>query len=69
MLVLEFGGKCQLCGYDKSSAALHFHHIESNKKFGLGDGQTRSLKLMRSEAKKCILICANCHAEIHASLV
>ena len=65
-LVAEFGGKCILCGYNKSIAGLHFHHKENNKEFGLGNaGSTMSYERRLEEAKKCILICANCHAEIH----
>jgi hypothetical protein len=27
-LVDERGGRCALCGYDRSLAALHFHHLD-----------------------------------------
>ena len=67
-LIHDRGGKCSICGYDKNIAALHFHHIDaSNKKFNL-DGRHLSNNTMHkisSEADKCILVCANCHAEIH----
>ena len=60
------GGKCSKCGYNKCFGALHFHHLE-NKSFGLSaKGLTRSWKNVIEELKKCILVCANCHAEIHA---
>lgn len=66
-LVNYFGGKCIKCGYDKCIAALEFHHRDPNKKdFGLSmSGLTRSWKRLLEEAKKCDLVCANCHAEIH----
>lgn len=65
--VRQFGGKCQLCGYDKCEGALQFHHVEpSNKK------RKPSYVIMKwswerayEELKKCILVCANCHAELH----
>lgn len=65
-LVKIMGGKCQLCGYDKTFTALEFHHIdESTKEFGISDGQSRSLQKQIDEIHKCILVCANCHREIH----
>jgi hypothetical protein len=64
------GGKCQLCGYRKCPHALSFHHLDPTKKdFGLSArGLTRSWEKMKPEIDKCILVCANCHAEIHAGI-
>jgi transposase len=71
ILVSEAGGSCRLCGYSRSLAALHFHHLDpGGKSFGLGrEGVTRSLAEMRAEARKCVLLCANCHAEVEAGIV
>ena len=68
ILIDEFGGKCSQCDYNKSLWALEFHHLEdSSKDFGLSQkGLTRSIEGLRKEAAKCILVCANCHREIHA---
>jgi hypothetical protein len=65
-LVEEAGGACVLCGYDRCVGALHFHHVDPNEKsFGLaGRGVMRSMEKLRSEAKKCALLCSNCHAEV-----
>ena len=65
------GGECQVCGYDKFAAALEFHHLdETQKKFGISvDGSTRSWERIRNEIEKCILVCANCHQAIHASIL
>ena len=70
VLVAEAGGACALCGYDRSMAGLHFHHIDpSQKAFGLSRrGVTVSLAAARAEAAKCILLCSNCHAEVEAGL-
>lgn len=58
------GGKCSRCGYNKCYRALQFHHIDPSKKlFGLCDGHTRSWEKHKEELMKCILLCANCHAE------
>ena len=61
------GGKCALCGYKKSTRALGFHHLDpSTKEFGLSHrGFTRSWEKTKVELDKCILLCANCHMEVH----
>jgi transposase len=66
ILVREAGGRCALCGYDQYVGALQFHHMDpSAKTFALsGRGLTRSLERLREEARKCLLLCANCHAEV-----
>ena len=70
MAVNYKGGKCVICGYSKCIEALDFHHINpKTKEFGLGlGGLTRSWDRVRKEADKCVLICANCHREIHAGI-
>lgn len=64
------GGKCQICGYDRCVEALDIHHKDPNKKlFGISqDGNTRSWDRVKSEIQQCILICANCHREVHAGI-
>ena len=71
MSVEYLGGKCCFCGYDRCFSALDFHHVdESSKEFGLSqNGMTRSWKKTRKELNKCILVCSNCHHEIHAGLL
>ena len=67
-LVAEAGCRCVLCGYDRHQAALHFHHLDPDKKeFHLADtGVTRSIERLRREVEKCVLLCGNCHAEVEA---
>jgi transposase len=69
-LVAEAGGACALCGYDRTLAALQFHHRDpSGKEFHIAHrGVARSLATAREEAAKCVLLCANCHAEVEAGL-
>lgn len=61
------GGKCSKCGYKKYQGALEFHHLDPKEK----DFNPSSLKrykfneLVKSELDKCILVCSNCHREIH----
>jgi transposase-like protein len=66
ILVKEAGGSCVICGYDRHPRALQFHHLDpSEKRLGLSSqGVTYSLHLLRTEARKCVLLCANCHAEV-----
>jgi cytochrome c553 len=46
---------------------LHFHHVDPSKKsFSLTVAMGKSLAVLREEAKKCVLVCANCHGEIEA---
>ena len=69
MLIAYKGGKCERCGYDKSSRALEFHHLNpSEKDFGISKVLTRSIQSLKEEVDKCILLCSNCHAEIHDEL-
>ena len=59
-----FGGKCSRCGYNRCPQALQFHHVDpTSKKFGISDGVVRAWDVVEAELKKCILLCANCHAE------
>lgn len=71
ILVDEAGGACQLCGYQRCVAALQFHHLNpAEKSFALSEeGVARNLTRSRAEAKKCLLVCANCHAEVEAGYV
>jgi hypothetical protein len=63
----QFGGKCQVCGYDRCINALQFHHVDPSTK-----EYEPTYVIMRmswenafKELKKCILVCSNCHAELH----
>ena len=64
------GGRCEVCGYDRCIEALEFHHSnDKNKNFGLSEkGYARSWKRVEKELEKCVLLCANCHREIHAKV-
>ncbi len=60
------GGACTKCGYKNSLAALEFHHKDPKEKdFGIGNGDTRAWAEIQEELDKCILVCSNCHREIH----
>ena len=70
MAIKYKGGKCALCGYKKCEQGLEFHHFNSSKKdFGISaKGYTRSWRTIKEELDKCILLCSNCHREVHAGI-
>jgi hypothetical protein len=69
-LVAEAGGCCAICGYDATVINLHFHHVDpSLKSFDLNMGTTKAIARYREEARKCVLLCANCHGEVEAGLM
>lgn len=60
------GSKCQKCGYDKCMRSMAFHHIDpKDKKFNISGNHTRSWNEVTKELDKCILLCHNCHCELH----
>lgn len=66
-LIQLFGGECSICGYHKCMGALDFHHPNpQEKEFGLASkGLLRKWEDVVKEAEKCVLLCRNCHAELH----
>jgi transposase len=66
ILVREAGGACCLCGYSESMRALHFHHVDPvEKRLEINArGVALSLDTLRAEARKCVLLCSNCHAKV-----
>ena len=66
-LKMLYGGSCKLCGYSKCLKALDFHHVNSSDKIFEISSSRGCIKKMAVEARKCILICANCHRELHSA--
>ena len=67
-LIELMGGKCERCGYDKNISGLDFHHQDGYKKnfeIKIQYLNWRSDDEILEEAMKCILLCANCHRELH----
>lgn len=63
------GGKCQICGYDKSFQVLDFHHKDPNEKdFNISAKPSWGFERIKPEILKCALLCANCHREVHLGL-
>ena len=68
-LVEYKGGKCQVCGYNKCITCLDFHHTDPTEKEMKISGSTKSFEKQKKEVDKCVLVCHNCHGEIHAGMV
>jgi 5-methylcytosine-specific restriction endonuclease McrA len=64
------GGACRDCGFAGPVDALEFHHLDArSKEFGISvDGIPRSWARVQAELAKCVLLCANCHREVHAQI-
>ena len=69
-IIQTMGGCCQICGYNKCVQALDLHHINPEEKDRVISGNllNNAWTKVCNELKKCILVCANCHREIHAGL-
>ena len=63
------GGECELCGYKKCNRSLQFHHLNPIEKDFTISGKSLSFEKLKQEVDKCILVCSNCHCEIHDGLV
>ena len=63
------GGCCISCGYSKCLDALEFHHLNPfQKDFMVSEVTHTSIDKVKDELDKCVLLCSNCHREIHAGI-
>ena len=71
LFAIEYkGGKCMVCGYNRCVGALDLHHINGDKKFLIStDAYLHSWEDIKKELDKCILLCSNCHRELHNGLI
>lgn len=71
-IIEAFGGSCGVCNYNKCSEALDLHHINpQEKEYGIGQIRAHiiSWKRICEELKKCVMLCANCHRELHNDII
>lgn len=67
-IIQKLGGKCSVCGYKKNSSALDLHHINPKEKvfsLDLRSLSNRTQSKIDVEVNKCVLLCRNCHSELH----
>ena len=70
-IIQAMGKECQCCGYSACYQALELHHVDPSAKelsFGSVIANPKKWADIVTELRKCILVCANCHREIHAGL-
>lgn len=71
-IIAAMGGCCRACGYARSEHALQLHHPDPKKKelsFSFLRAQPMEAKKQIAELRKCVLVCSNCHYEIHAGVM
>jgi hypothetical protein len=61
------GGECQICGYKKYNGSLTLHHINPTQK-EITISKAFTWSRIVEELPKCILVCFNCHQEIHGGI-
>lgn len=70
-IVIAMGGACVCCGYNTCHSVLHCHHTDPTQKefsFGAIRANPAQWSTIVDELMKCVLVCANCHGEIHAGI-
>ena len=60
ILVEYKGGRCKDCGGMFPQCCYDFDHLR-DKVFAIGTSLNRSIEVLKAEADKCDLVCANCH--------
>jgi hypothetical protein len=69
-LVNAFNNECYICKIKRPPEFYEFHHIDpESKKFGFSAGNTHSKQKTIEEAKKCVMLCPNCHREIELKFI
>jgi predicted molibdopterin-dependent oxidoreductase YjgC len=68
-LIDSLGGKCCICGYNNCDEALEFHHLNPDEKeftFSKFRGNIKGWATLVKEIRKCVVLCSNCHKEVHS---
>ena len=67
-MVFYKGGRCEICGYNKCTAALEFHHLDPRSKKFMLVNHRGPYDDVETELDKCVLLCGVCHAEVHGGI-
>lgn len=70
-IIEAMGGGCQICGYNKYYGSLDLHHLDPEaKEFSISNALSSPRKIydIGTELLKCVLLCSNCHREVHGGL-
>ena len=60
---------CRVCG-EKVSCTLTAHHVDpKTKSFQLSQIRNHATANVKAELAKCVCLCHNCHAKVHAGLL
>ena len=69
--ILYKGGKCSICGLlynGENGSVFDFHHIDTNTKdFDISKSfvQPSLTEEILLELDKCVVVCSNCHRQLH----
>lgn len=59
---------CSICN-EKEIACIDFHHLKDKDNNIANLLYRGSLKKVKEEIAKCVLLCANCHRKVHAGII
>lgn len=71
-IIDAMGGGCLICSYNRCQNALELHHLDPSKKelgFAGVRANPKAMETLIPELRKCVLLCSNCHKEVHAGYV
>ena len=57
---------CYICGYRACGAAMDFHHVTGEKDNDVSNMYALNRSDIKAEMRKCVVLCSNCHREVHA---
>jgi|ERR1044072_3654388 predicted transcriptional regulator len=68
--VNKLGGKCANCGYNRYIGSLDIHHLDpSIKDENFKSMRGWSIIRIDREIENCVLLCRNCHSELHGGYI
>lgn len=67
--IAYLGGKCEVCDVIGDRRIYDFHHTRpEHKDFNISSAKSLTFNKIINELDKCVLVCANCHQEIHIEI-